>query len=368
MVIQLSKPFIDKTEIDAVLKVLKSGNLSLGQKLPEFEKKFAEYIGTKYAAAVNSGTAGLHACVKAIGTKEGDEIITSPYSFIASSNCALYEKAKPVFVDINKKSFNIDARKIEKAITDKTKAIIPIHIFGQPCGMDLIEKIAQKYNLRIIEDACEAIGAEYHGKKIGARNHLSVFSFYPNKQITTAEGGVVVTNNEKEYNFIKKLSNQGRPLNTSEMIHEIIGYNYRLNELSCVLGIEQLKKVDFILKKREKVALEYTKRLKNFKEITTPYADENKKSWFVYVIKLKKGLNREKIIQFLKKNGIQSRAYFPSIHLQPIYKKLFNYKQGDFPICEEVSSSTLALPFFTQMNSKEIDEVCRVLEEAIKQN
>ncbi|MDO8740189.1 MAG: DegT/DnrJ/EryC1/StrS family aminotransferase [Candidatus Woesearchaeota archaeon] len=364
--IPLSKPFIGKEEMRAVQDVLKSGQLSSGPKSIEFEKMFASLIGVKYAAAVNSGTAGLHLCIKALGLKEGDEVITSPFSFIASANSVVYEGAKPVFVDIDEKSLNMEPDKIEEKITKNTKAILAVHIFGQPCEMDKIMNIAKKHNLAVIEDACEAICAEYKGRKVGTFGVASIFAFYPNKQITTGEGGMICTNDKNLYELLKSLRNQGRKEGSGWLSHEFIGYNYRLTEMSAALGVEQLKKINKIIKMREAVAEKYAASLKGAKGVTLlDEIKDTKRSWFVYVIRLDKNIDRKKVIEHLKAEGISTNIYLPPIHLQPIYKKMFGCKEGDFPICERVSSSTLALPFYTQMKDEEIDYVCEKLKIAI---
>lgn len=366
--IHLAKPCIGKEEIEAIIEVLKSGTLSLGPKLKEFEKRFLEYIGTKYAIAVNSGTSGLHLCVRSLGIREGDEVITTPFSFIASANCALYEKAKPVFVDVEEDTFNIDPKKIEEKITEKTKAILPVHVFGQSCDMDPIIKIAKKYNLKIIEDACESIGTTYKEKKAGTFGDCAVFAFYPNKQITTGEGGMIVTNNEKISELCESMRNQGR---TSKewLSHELLGYNYRMDEMSAALGIEQLKKIDYFLKKRKEIAKRYIEELNGIEKIILPRIKEyNVSSWFVFPIRIKGTKNdRDKIIVALQKQGIQSKAYFyPCIHLQPFYKKEFGYKEGDFPIAEQISNSILILPFYNEMNEKIVNKVVLSLDNILK--
>ena len=363
--IPLAKPHIDKKDIKEVKKVLKSGCLSLGPKIKEFEKRFADYIGTNHAIAVSSGTAGLHLCMKALKIKKGDEVITTPFSFIASSNVIVHENAKPVFVDIEKETKNIDPNKIESAITKKTKAILPVHIFGESCDMGKITKIAEKHNLPIIEDACEAIGTTYNGEKVGTFGKASVFAFYPNKQMTTGEGGIVCTNDEKLYSQLTSLRNQGRA-SMGWLEHDIVGYNYRLNELSCSLGITQIKKIDFLLNERKKVAEKLTKSLKNIPGITQLPKLTSGKSWFVYTINLDKKYNRDEIIKELENHGIQTRPYLPAIHLQKAYKELFNYKGGEFPVCEEASNTSIALPFYIGLKNKEINHIKRTLKKILK--
>lgn len=366
MQVRLSKPHIDQKDIDAVVEVMKSGTLSLGPKLQEFKAAFAKYIGTKHAIAVNSGTSGLHLIVKSLGIKKGDEVITTPFSFVASANCILFEGATVVFADIDKKTYNIDPKSIEKKITKKTKAILVVHVFGQTADMTAIMKIAKKYNLKVIEDACEAIGATHKGKKAGTFGDAAVFAFYPNKQMTTGEGGIIVTNDDTIASLCKSYKNQGRD-SMAWLGHSRIGYNYRLDEMSCALGIQQLKKINKLLAMREKVANYYYKKLGNNKNITLPFVEKNnKESWFVFVIQLAKNINRAKVIEFLKEKGVASNIYFPAIHLQDFYKKEFKYKEGDFPITEEIAKRTLALPFFSELTRKEIDYVCKNLEKAIE--
>lgn len=355
-------------EIRATSEVIRSGMLSLGPKLPEFEQRFAQFIGTKHAVALNSGTSGLHLCIKALEIKPGDEVITTPFSFVASANPIIFEGARPVFADIEEKTYNIDPLTLEKAITKRTKAIVLVHLFGQPCNMRLIMKIAQKRKVAIIEDACEALGASYNGRKVGTFGELSVFAFYPNKQITTGEGGIICTNDEEIAALCRSLRNQGRADSGEWLNHVRIGYNYRLDEMSCAIGIEQLKKLDFILKKRKEIATKYTNRLKKIDELITPYvAPHTEISWWVYYLRIKKGLDRNKIVSYLNENGVSARGYFdPPIHLQLIYKRLFGYKGGEFPVAEKISKSGFIIPFFVELKDKEIEKVCRTIKEAVR--
>ncbi|MFH0869427.1 MAG: DegT/DnrJ/EryC1/StrS family aminotransferase [archaeon] len=355
--IPLSSPLIEDDDIKAVTDVLKTRWLSLGPKLPEFEERFAKYIGTKYAVALNSGTSALHLAVKALGIGPGDEVIVTPYTFIASVNCVLYEGAKPVFADIDPVTFNIDLKKVEEKITSKTKAIIPVDVFGRPSDKEAISRIAKKHNLKVIEDSAEALGAEYKGKKVGTFGDCAIFAFYPNKQITTGEGGMLVTDSKDIYELCLSYRNQGRAVNSKWLDHERIGYNYRLSDINCALGISQLKKIDIILKKREQVAAEYTKRLSKIDGIKAPLGSdaERKVSWFVYVIQVEQ---RERFMEELIKRGVQCSPYFPSIHLMSFYRKSFGTKEGDFPVCERISKTTLALPFHTAMSKEDIAYVC----------
>jgi len=367
MNIPLSNPDITEKEQKAVLEVLKTPDLSLGTKSEEFEKKFARYAERKYAVAVNSGTAGLHLIIRALGIKEGDEVITTPFSFIASANCILYERARPVFCDINERTLNINPREIEKHITTKTKAVVVVDAFGHSADWDAILRIAHKHNLKVIEDSAEAVGGEYQGRRCGSFGDASIFSFYPNKQLTTGEGGVVLTNDKKIAELCRSMANQGRKVEGGRWLEHVrLGYNYRLPEIQCALGIVQLSRVGEILKKREKAARLYNQKLKEVEGVEVPFIAPNvKMSWFVYVVRLATA-HQGKVIEYLDKKGIQSRAYFQAIHLQPLYKEMFGYKKGDFPITEGMSNRTLALPFFTRISKKEIDYVVKTLREAVK--
>lgn len=366
MKVRLSKPHIDKKDIAGVIEVLESGTLSLGPKLAEFKENFAKYIGVKHAIAVNSGTSGLHLIIKSLGIKPGDEVITTPFSFVASSNSILFERGKIVFVDIEKTTYNIDPKKIEAAITSKTKAILVVHVFGQTCNMTAIMKIAKKHNLKVIEDACEAIGATHKGQMAGTFGDAGIFAFYPNKQMTTGEGGMIVTNSDEIAALSKSYKNQGRD-SMAWLGHSRIGYNYRLDEMSCSLGITQLKKINKLLAMRESVAQKYIKKLSGNKDIILPnVAKYNKESWFVFVIRLHDKIDRDKVISILKERGVATNIYFPSIHLQPFYKTDYGFKEGDFPVTEAVSRQTIALPFFAELTQTEVNCVCKNLLEAIE--
>lgn len=362
--IPIAKPFIDKADIAGVIRVLKSGRLSLGPSLSKFESDFASYVGIKYACAVSSGTAGLHLVVKALGLKSGDEVITSPFSFIASSNCLLYEGIKPVFIDIDESTFNLDPKKIEQVITPRTKAILVVHIFGQSADMKAITRLAKKYKLAIIEDACESIGATYDSKFTGTFGMAGVFAFYPNKQMTAGEGGMIVTKSKDLHEKFLTLRNQGRALDMQKVDHLTLGYNYRMDEMSAALGSSQLKKVNRFIKERRKIAGWYSEFLSNSPGVIIPQIARNRThSWFVYVIRVTSG-TRDQLQQKLLKMGIQTKVYLPSIHLQPFMREQFGYKEGDFPITEKVSSEVLALPLFVGLKKQEMKRIS----EAIKQN
>ncbi len=367
MRIPLSAPDITKTEINAAVEVLRSPRLSLGPKLEEFEKNVAEYARAKHGIAVNSGTSGLHLCVRALGLQADDEVITTPFSFIASANVLLYENCVPVFVDIDEQTLNIDANKIEAAITPKTKAIMVVHVFGRPSPMREILEIARRYNLKIIEDACEAIGAEVENRRVGNLGDAGVFAFYPNKQITTGEGGMIVTDDEDIAKRAAMLRNQGRDASSEWFEHVELGYNYRLSDINCAVGIEQIKRLDDILQLREKAARKYNSRLANNPHLVLPEikVTNGRTSWFVYVVRLQKHFTRaqrDSIVVEMNRAGIGCGRYFAPIHLQPLYVKTFGFRAGDFPAAECAAERVIALPFFNRITDAQIDEVSAMLE------
>ena len=364
---KLGHPQLGQEELEAVRRVLNSGQLSLGPETQKFEEELAAWVGAKYAVATSSGTTALHLGVVASGITDGDEVITTPFSFVASTNCLLYERAKPVFVDIDPNTFNLDVNKIEAAITPKTKAILGVDIFGYPAEWDTLITIAKKHNLKIIEDAAEALGAEYKGKKLGSLGHPTVFAFYPNKQMTTGEGGMIVTNDEDQYHYLKGLANQGRGKDMQWLTHEYLGYNYRLTELAAALGRVQLKKLNQFLAKRNQIADWYGQQLSQIKGVNLVKVNDKDhiRSWFVYIIRLDAKYDRDAIINKLIDQGIPAKAYLPSIHLQP-YMKTYGYKKGDFPVSEAMSASTLALPFYTGMSETDVIQVCQTLGKVLK--
>lgn len=361
----LALPYIDDKDKSAVLSVLDSGMLSLGPKLTEFEQKFAQYLGATYATAVSSGTAGLHLAVKSLGLTHGDEVITTPISFVASANCLLYEGVKPVFIDIEEQTYNLDPTVLEAAITPRTKAILVVHIFGQPATLDAVTALARKHKLYIIEDACESLGARYRGKFTGTLGDIGVFAFYPNKQITTGEGGMIVTNSKRLNTICGELRNQGRQLGDQWLIHKQMGYNFRLDEMSAALGISQLKKIDWLLSQRRKIAELYTLYLADAPAIRLPQIGPSRThTWFVYVIRV---LNKKRdyLMQELLKMGIQTRPYVPPIHLQPYFQKQFGYKPGAYPLAERVASETLALPLYIGLTQKDIAYISNQIKEVL---
>jgi perosamine synthetase len=376
MQIYLSRPDITEKEIEAVCAVLRSPNLSLGPKLPEFENAFTEYVGIKRAVAVNSGTSGLFLCMSALGLGQGDEVITTPFTFIASATTIMMAGARPVFVDIEPESLNIDAAKIESAITNKTKAILPVEVFGNPAGMDKVCQVAGKNNLIVIEDSCEALGSALNGKKAGTFSKISVFAFYPNKQMTTGEGGMIMTNDDNLADICVSLRNQGRGKGGGWLAHERLGYNFRLSDINCALGIVQLSRIEEIKAKRRQVAKWYQEILAADDRLTVPVEPNGCDiSWFVFVVRLAEEFTgrrrkascgqRDRILQDMKDRGIQVSNYFPPVHLQPFISKQFGYKKGDFPITESVCERTIALPFYNNLKKDEVAIVCKTLKEVL---
>lgn len=368
MKVPLAKPDIGPKEIDSVVEVMKSGILSIGPKVKEFEKKFEEYLGIKHAVAVNSGTSGLHLLIKAYGIKKGDEVITTPFSFVASTNCILFEGAKPVFSDICPKTLNIDIDGIEGKINRRTKAILAVDVFGNPVDIESLRSIAAKYGLLLLEDSCEALGSEYKGRKCGTMADGAVFAFYPNKQITTAEGGMVVTDSDEIAELCRSIRSQGRAVTGFWLEHERLGYNYRLSELHSALGIAQMERLDEIIATRNIIAEKYNSRLKHVAGVTIPSITPGttRISRFVYVVRLDRAIDRNKVMAYLIENGIGCKPYFTPIHLQPYIKKMFGHKEGDFPVTEEVAASTVALPFFNDLQDEQIDYVVEILAEGIR--
>jgi len=362
--IPLSQPDITNREIEAVVDVLHSSTLSIGPKLEEFEQLCAKAAGRRHAVGVSSGTAGLHAVMIAAGIKPGDEVITTPFSFVASANCILYVGATPVFVDIDPKTMNMDVDKIAVAVTPKTKAIVAVETFGHPGGMIELEQFAQKNELILIEDCCEGFGGQIGERKIGSFGRAGVFGFYPNKQITTGEGGMIVTDDDTFASVCRTLRNQGRE-GMSWLAHQRLGYNYRLSEINAALGVVQVQRLEEILELRRLVAHEYMECLMTNRYLILPTLDdETHMSWFVFVVRLNDLFepgDRDEIMREMRAEGIGCNNYFPPIHLQPYVAEKFGFKAGNFPVCEYVSARTLALPFFTRMTKKQVHRACETL-------
>ena len=369
MQIHLSRPDITDKEIEAVTEVLRTPNLSLGPKLGEFETAFAKYIGRKRAVAVNSGTSGLFLCMSALGIKPGDEVITTPFTFIASATPIMMAGAKPVFVDIDPVNLNIDPAQIESAITEKTKVVLPVEIFGNPAGFDKVCEIAKKYDLFVIEDSCEALGSTLNEKKAGTFGEISVFGFYPNKQITTGEGGMILTDDDTLADICVSLRNQGRDKHSGWLSHERLGYNFRLSDINCALGIVQLARIEQIKAKRKQVAQWYQEFLSDDERLIVPAEPDGCDiSWFVFVVRMTENFSleqRNRILEKMSNKGIQVSNYFPPVHLMPFMVEKFGYKKGDFPVAEKASESTIALPFYNDLTKDEIAVVCKVLRETL---
>ena len=359
--IPLAQPDVGPREEELVLEVLRSGMLSLGPMGPRFERAFADWVGTKHAAAVSSGTAGLHLGLVRAGVGPGDEVITSPFSFISSANCALHAGADVAFADIDPVTFNIDPTALEAAITPRTKAIVPVHIFGLPCDIEAISAIATKHGLAIVEDGAEALGAVRQGKKIGTHGSPTIFAFYPNKQMTTGEGGIVTTDDDDVYEDILSLRNQGRADSGAWLEHDRLGWNYRMDDLSAAVGLAQVERLDEILGKRATVADRYTALLAGIPGVTLPSVVEGDvRSWFVYTVLLEPGVDRNAVIGLLAERGVASKPYLPSIHLQPFYRAR-GHREGEFPISEAISARALALPFFGNLTVEQQERVAREL-------
>jgi len=365
--IPMSAPELNAEDYAAVMEVLRSGRLALGPKAQEFEEKMAEYLGVRYAVAVSSGTAGLHLLVRALGLGQGDEVLVPSFTFAASVNAILYEKATPVFVDVEPDTYTLDPEDLRRKITPRTRAIMVVDTFGHPAEWDEILDIARNHGLLLIDDACEALGAEYRGKKLGRFGDGAVFAFYPNKQMTTGEGGMVVTDNPRLAGLVRSLRNQGRGTMSSWLHHEYLGYNYRMDEMSAALGVSQLRRLETFLEKRQQVAAMYTERLRCFEWVKTPVVKPYvRMSFFVYVVTLEKGFDRDTIIRGLEERGIPARGYFSPLHLAPYIKAQFGFQGGELPITEDIARRTLALPFYNNISEREVEEVVTALQEVVE--
>ena len=352
-----------------MLEVLRSGRLSLGPWIERFEEEVARRVGAPYAAAVSSGTAGLHLLCKIAELGAGDEVITSPLSFVSSANCFLLEGATPVFADVDPGTLNLDPSAVEAAVTERTRAIVAVDMFGYPCELDAIRAIAERHGLALIEDSCESLGAEYRGRPLGAHGPSAVFAFYPNKQMTTGEGGVVTTHSEEEWKQLCSLRNQGRSYDgDGGWFHHVrLGLNYRWTDLQAAIGLAQLEKLDRILELRAAAAARYKELLASVDGVEPLAADDadHRRSWFVYVVRLDPGLDRSAVMDTLRRDGIGTAEYVPCIHLQPYMREQFGFAEGLCPVAEETASRTLALPFFTQIDPDDQERVVEVLRAAV---
>jgi perosamine synthetase len=365
--VPLSAPWIEAREEELVLEALRSGRLSLGPMVDRFESALAAEVDASYVAAVSSGTAGLHLCMHLAGIEPGDEVVTTPFSFVASANCVLYMGATPAFADLDPRTLNLDPAAVEAAITPRTRAILAVHIFGYPAELAELEAIAERYGLALVEDACQALGSEYRGRPVGSFGHPTVFAFYPNKQVTTGEGGAVALAAEEDWALLKSLSNQGRSDSGEWLAHGRLGYNYRLDDLSAALGLAQLERLAEILRARAEVADRYTELLAEVDGVEPPLADDadHHRSWFVYVVRLRGHVARNDVMARLAEEGIASKPYLPSIHLQPYYRERFGYREGMLPVSEDASARSLALPFHSRLTGEEQERVVEALARAL---
>jgi len=392
MKVPMSSPDLTDADRQAVLAVLKTPNLSMGPMINAFERAFCDLTGAQFAIGVNSGTAGLHLCVRAAGIQPGDLVLTTPFSFVASVNVFLFEQAIPVFVDVDPISGNIDTQQLAHAVEDlclggdaahqwlprrlppvnegrlgSVKAILPVDVFGQPADYDAINAVARQYNLAVIEDSCEALGGMYKGRHAGTLGDYGVFAFYPNKQITTGEGGMIITDDPQAADLMRALRNQGRAPGDTWLQHTYLGYNYRLDEMSAALGLSQLERLDELLASRAQVAAWYNQHLANIKAVSSPQivANTTRVSWFVYVIRVDQSINRERLASILTERGIPVRPYFAPIHLQPYMQDRFGFQPGDFPVTEDLGNRSLALPFSGSMDEETVVTVCHCLADAL---
>ena len=358
--IPLAQPVIGAEEEQRVLAVLRSGALSLGPLLAEFEQAFAAFVGAGCASAVSSGTAGLHLALRAVGVSDGAEVITSPFSFVASANVAIYERARPVFADIDPVTLNLDPAAAEAAVTGATSALLPIHVFGYPAEISAFERLG----LPIVEDACEALGACYDdGTAVGSRGHPAVFGFYPNKQLTTGEGGMVTVADPSVKERIDSERNQGRAQDMGWLDHDRLGFNYRLSDIACALGLAQLERLDEMLAARARVADRYREALAGIEGLQLPCPDQGarRRGWFVFVVQLPRGVDRDHTVRALGEHGVASKPYFPAVHLLSYYRERFGHREGEFPVCEDVASRSIALPFFPAMSEGQVARVAESL-------
>jgi perosamine synthetase len=377
--IPLARPDLGRRERELLSEVLDSGRLSLGPVQERFERDFAKWLGAEDAVAVSSGTAALHLGVRILGWGEGDEVLTSPFSFVASANCVLYEGARPVFCDIDPVTLDLHPDAARAAVGERTAGILPVHIFGWPAAMPELETLATEHGLGVLEDACEALGAsDSAGARVGARGNLATFAFYANKQLTTGEGGVIVPRSPDDAERLRSERNQGRAPDMGWLDHDRLGFNYRLSELQAALGVGQLERLDEMLAARSRVAALYGERLAAMggapagrgdgAGLVLPRADdaEGRRGWFVYVVQLPEGADRDAVVADLDQRGIASKAYLPCIHLMPFYRERFGYRSGEFPVAEAVAERSLALPFFTAMGEPEVERVAEALAESLR--
>jgi perosamine synthetase len=365
-VIPLAQPVLGPEEEAAVVEVLRSGQLSLGPRVPAFEQAFAAWLGAEHACAVSSGTAGLHLGLRAVGVSEGDEVVTSPLSFVASANAVLFEHARPIFADIDARTLNLDPAAAKAAVTDRTTALLPVHIFGYPADLPAFERMG----LPIVEDACEALGAVHgDGVRVGARGHPAAFGFYANKQLTTGEGGMVTVGDLATKERIDSERNQGRAPDMGWLDHDRLGFNYRLTDIACAIGSVQLTRLGGMLADRARVAGWYREALAGIEGLGLPCEDAGgeRRGWFVFVVQVPHGRDRDTVIHALRARGVQSKPYLPAIHLMSFYRERFGHREGEFPVCEDVAARSVALPFFPAMTEAQVERVAAALAETVGQ-
>jgi perosamine synthetase len=365
-VIPLAQPVLGPEEEEAVIEVLRSGQLSLGPRVPAFEQAFGEWLGAAHACAVSSGTAGLHLGLRAVGVSEGDEVVTSPFSFVASANAVLFERARPVFADIDARTLNLDPVAAAAAVSERTAALLPVHIFGYPADVPAFEAMG----LPIVEDACEALGAVHgDGVRVGARGHPAAFGFYANKQLTTGEGGMVAVGDAALKERIDSERNQGRAPDMGWLDHDRLGFNYRLTDIACAVGLVQLRRLDAMLADRARVAGWYRAALADVEGLGLPCEDAGaeRRGWFVFVVQVPHGRDRDETIHALRAGGVQCKPYLPAIHLMSFYRERFGHREGEFPVCEDVAARSVALPFFPAMTEGQVQRVAAALAEAVGQ-
>ena len=362
--IPLAKPLLGEREEELVLEVLRSGRLSLGPRLEEFERAFAQRVGAVHASAVSSGTAALHLGVRAVGVRDGDEVITSPFSFAASANVVVYERARPVFADIDPVTLNLDPEAAAAAATGRTAAILPVHIFGYPAEMTALERLGYP----IVEDACEALGALYDdGMPVGGRGHPAAFGFYANKQMTTGEGGMLTTSDPEVKERVDSERNQGRAPDMDWLDHDRLGFNYRLSDIACAVGLGQLERLEALLAGRDRVAGLYRQALGEIDGLELPCLDQgrSRRGWFVFVVQLPRRVGRDAIVRALAEHRVPSKPYFPAVHLMSYYRERFGHREGEFPVCEDVAARSIALPFFPEMSEGQVSRVAEALTQAL---
>ena len=366
--IPLAQPNIGPLELELVTTVLSGDHLAMGPYTTEFEERLAALVGRRHGVAVSSGTAGLHLAIRALGIGAGDEVVTTPFSFVASANCLLYEGAIPVFADIEEETLGLDPSRAEAAIGSATRGILPVDVFGNACRIAELEAIAADRGLALVEDSCEALGTRLAGRPLGSFGQASVFAFYPNKQITTGEGGMVVTDDDELADRLRSMRNQGRDTDGTWLRHVQLGFNYRLDELSAALGVAQLRRIAELRAGRDRVVAAYRERLVAHEWVTLPSAAEGADvDWFVYVIRLAPRIDRDRLIGQLAGRGVPGRPYFSPIHLQPFYRERFGFAPGDFPVTERVAAGTLAIPFSSRLTEEQIDQVCAALADAVRE-